>query len=305
MPSTLLKKRRHRHRASTRHAAHARRKHRRRRHHYVDQPVVMPPRGAPKPPPKPKPGPKPPPPPDASHRNAERLLWRAGFGPRPGDVDRVVQAGIPATVHQLVHPTGAAQLVGPAPRDDDGNALAPEDAWGHDHLWWLDRMVRSNQQLVERMTLIWHDWFATSNEKVGNQRMMLAQNETIRANALGSFADMLTALTQDPAMLVWLDGIENRASDPNENYGREVMELFTLGADRGAYTEDEVRELARALTGWRADWVDDVGMTNFRFDTRRHDSGSKTVFGKTGNYDWQDAVRLCLENPYHASFFVT
>jgi hypothetical protein len=305
MPSTLLKNRRRRHRASTRHAAHARRKHRRRRHHYVDQPVVMPPRGVPKPPPKPRPGPKPPPPPDASHRNAQRLLWRAGFGPRPGDVDRVVKAGIPATVHQLVHPSGPAQLVGPAPRDDDGNALAPEDAWGHDHLWWLDRMVRSDQQLVERMTLIWHDWFATSDDKVGNQRMMLEQNATIRANALGSFADMLTALTQDPAMLVWLDGIENRASDVNENYGREVMELFTLGADRGAYTEQDVRELARALTGWRADWVDDVGFTNFRVDSRRHDSGSKTVFGETGNFAWQDAVRLCLENPYHASFFVT
>jgi hypothetical protein len=305
MPSTLLKKRHPRHRAAARHAAHARRKHRRRRHHYVDEQVVMPPRGAPKPPPKPKPGPKLPPPPDANHRNAERLLWRAGFGPRPGDVDRVVAAGIPAAVHDMVHPAAAPKLVGPAPHDDDGNALAPEDAWGHDHLWWLDRMVRSDQPLVERMTLIWHDWFATSDDKVGSQRMMLDQNATIRANALGSFRDMLTALTTDPAMLVWLDGIENRAGDVNENYGREVMELFTLGADRGAYTEDDVRELARALTGWRADWADGTGLTNFRYDPRRHDGGSKTVFGETGNWDWRDAVRLCLENPYHASFFVT
>ena len=265
----------------------------------------MPPRRPPKPPPKPRPGPKPPPPPDASHRNAERLLWRAGFGPRPGDVQRVVKAGIPATVHQLVHPSGTAQLIGPAPRDDDGNALAPEDAWAHDHLWWLDRMVRSNQQLVERMTLIFHDWFATSNDKVGDQRLMLEQNATIRSHALGSFKDLLMDLTVDPAMLLWLDGVENRASDVNENYAREVMELFTLGADRGAYTEQDVRELARAFTGWRADWVDDVGNTNFRFDQRRHDAGSKTVFGKTGNFDWQAAVGLCLENPFHPSFFVT
>jgi uncharacterized protein (DUF1800 family) len=265
----------------------------------------MAPRGVPKPPPKPKPGPKPPPAPDASHSNAQRLLWRAGFGPRPGDVDRVVKAGIPATVHELAYPTGAAQLVGPAPRDRDGNALAPEDAWGHDHLWWLDRMVRSNQPLVERMTLIWHDWFATSDDKVGNQRMMLEQNATIRANALGSFRDLLLALTKDPAMLTWLDGVENRAGDVNENYAREVMELFTLGADRGAYTEDDVRELARAFTGWDSDWVDPAGWTDFRYDPRRHDGGSKTIFGKTGNFDWQDAVRLCLENPYHASFFVT
>jgi hypothetical protein len=302
MPSTLLEKRRRRRRARARHAAHAKK---RRRREYRDEPVFMPPRRPGKPPPHPKPGAKPPPPPPVSHRRAERLLWRAGFGPRPGDVARVVKAGIPATVHQLVHPSGPAQLVGPAPRDDDGNALAPEDAWGHDHLWWLDRMVRSNQQLVERMTLIWHDWFATSNDKVGDQRMMLQQNATIRAHALGSFKDMLSALTVDPAMLLWLDGVENRARDVNENYAREVMELFTLGADRGAYSEQDVRELARALTGWRADWVDDVGMTNFRFDSRRFDSGTKTIFGKTDNFDWQDAVRLCLENPFHPSFFVT
>jgi uncharacterized protein (DUF1800 family) len=166
-------------------------------------------------------------------------------------------------------------------------------------------MVRSDQQLVERMTLIWHDWFATSKDKVGSQRMMLDQNELMRTHALGSFRDMLMALTRDPAMLIWLDGIENRARDVNENYAREVMELFTLGADRGAYTEQDVRELARAFTGWRADWVDDVGYTNFRVDPRRQDTGSKTVFGKTGNFDWEDAVDLCLENPFHASYFVT
>jgi uncharacterized protein (DUF1800 family) len=133
---------------------------------------------------------------------------------------------------------------------------------------------------------------------------MLDQNATLRANALGSFGDLLTALTRDPAMLLWLDGIENRVGDANENYGREVMELFTLGADRG-YTEDDVRELARAFTGWRADWVDGTGWTDFRFDPRRHDTGTKTIFGSSGNFDWQDAIRLCLQNPYHASFFVT
>jgi uncharacterized protein (DUF1800 family) len=106
-------------------------------------------------------------------------------------------------------------------------------------------------------------------------------------------------------MLLWLDGLENRADDVNENYGREVMELFTLGADRGAYTEDDVRELARALTGFRADWVDDVGWQNFRFDPRYHDAGEKTIFGKTGNFDWRDAVDLCVQNSFHASFFVT
>src|SRR4051794_28883138 len=133
-------------------------------------------------------------------------------------------------------------------------------------------MVRSDQQLVERMTLVWHDWFATSNDSVGSARLMIDQNETFRAGALGSFKDLLIAVTKDPAMLVWLNGIDNRRRAVNENYAREVMELFTLGADRGAYTEQDVRQLALALTGWRADWVDGTGWTNFRYD----DTGTTT-----------------------------
>jgi len=311
MPSPLLERRlrrKHRHdRAHAHQSGHGKPRRRRRRRHRDEAVVVAPPNRppAPNPNPKPPPGSKLPPPPDASHRNAERLLWRAGFGPRRGDVQHVVSVGIDAAAHALANPSGAGTLAGPDPVDEDGYAIAPEDVWGHDHLWWLDRMVRSDQQLVERMTLIWHDWFATSNDKVSSQHLMLQQNETFRTNALGSFKDLLTAVTQDPAMLVWLDGLENNQWDVNENYAREVMELFTLGADRGAYTEDDVRELARAFTGFRADWVEGSGLENFRYDSRWHDGGSKTVFGKTGNFDWRDAVRLCLENPYHASFFVT
>ena len=111
-------------------------------------------------------------------------------------------------------------------------------------------MVRTNAPLIERMTLIWHDWFATSNDGVGSQRLMLFQNEMLRRHALGSFRDLLLDVTNDPAMLMWLSGVCNRKGAPNENYARELMELFTLGADRGAYTEDDVREQARALTGW-------------------------------------------------------
>jgi len=166
-------------------------------------------------------------------------------------------------------------------------------------------MVRSDQQLVERMTLIWHDWFATSNEGVGNARLMIDQNELFRSNALGSFRDLVRAVTPNPAMLIWLNGIENRRNAINENYARELMELFTLGAGRGAYTEDDVRQLAKALSGWAADWVDGTGWTNFRYVDTRHDHTTKTVFGKSGDFDWQAAVDLVLQNPYHASFFVT
>ena len=190
----------------------------------------------------------------------------------------------------------------------DGAPIAPHDAWGHDHLWWLDRMVRSDQPFVERMALIWHDWFATSDTDVNNATQMLAQNELLRGRALGSFADLVADVTVDPAMLIFLSGIENRRQAPNENYARELMELFTLGADRGAYTETDVRSLARALTGWRADWTDD-GFVNFRFDANRHDSTSKTLWAGTphqrsGAFNWRDACTLVLENPYHRSFFV-
>jgi hypothetical protein len=241
---------------------------------------------------------------DLGNAQLKRLLWRAGFGPRPGQVDALAGKPLQDVVRSLTRPAGAATLSGPEPRDD-GAPLAPFDAWGHDHLWWLDRMVRSDQQLVERMTLIWHDWFATSRDAVDSAHLMIDQNQLFRANALGSFKDLLTGVTQDPAMLLWLNGIENRRNAPNENYARELMELFTLGAGRGAYGEEDVRQLALALTGWTASWVDGSGWQSFRYSDSRHDHSTKTVFGKSGDFGWQDAVRLVLENDFHASFFVT
>jgi uncharacterized protein (DUF1800 family) len=234
---------------------------------------------------------------------AERLLWRGGFGPRPGEAKRLAAKGLHRAVLSLTRPP-AERLTGPAPVDDRSFPIAPLDASGHDHLWWLDRMVRTNQPLVERMALVWHDWFATSNQGVGSQKLMLDQNATFRKHALGSFRELLLDVTADPAMLQWLNGNKNAKGRPNENYARELMELFTLGADRGAYSETDVREQARALTGWRSNRVKGVGPTNFRYDPKFHDDGMKTVFGKSGAFDWHDACRLCLGNPDHASFFV-
>jgi hypothetical protein len=246
----------------------------------------------------------PPPPVPMSARQAERLLWRAGFGPKPGDVARVAAMGLDAAIAELVHPVGEPTLVGPAPHKGDGVALQPYDLYGHDHLWWLDRMVRSNQPLVERMALVWHDWFACNRDAV-QVDLMLGQNALFRRSALGSFANLLRDVTVDPAMLAFLNGIDNRKGSPNENYAREVMELFTLGADRGAYTETDIRQAAKALTGWRADWVANIGLTNFRFDATRHDTTTKTIFAKSGKFGWQDVCNLCLEHPLHPSFFVT
>ena len=224
---------------------------------------------------------------------AERLLWRAGFGPRPGEAQKLARKGLEGAVESLTRPRRKERLGGPPPHDQDGHPLAPADAWGHDHLWWLDRMIRTNRPLTERMTLVWHDWFATSNEGVGSQRLMIHQNEMLRKNALGSFRDLVVRVTRDPAMLLWLSGAQNRKDSPNENYARELMELFTLGADRG-YTEDDVREQARALTGFRNDWDDGVGPNNFRFDPEYHDGGVKRIFGKKGRFEWRDSCEMCL-----------
>ena len=121
-------------------------------------------------------------------RQAERLLWRAGFGPKPGEAKRLARKGLNRAVASLLDPP-KARLRGPAPVDGDGLPIAPYDLWGHDALWWLDKMVRSNQPLVERMALNWHDWFATGD--VGSQRHLIGQAQLFRRRALGPFSNLL------------------------------------------------------------------------------------------------------------------
>jgi uncharacterized protein (DUF1800 family) len=233
---------------------------------------------------------------------AQRLLWRAGFGPRKGEAQALAARGLNGAVLSLTRP-GKERFVGRPPRDENRRPLAPLDAFGHDHLWWLDRMVRTSRPLVERMTLIWHDWFATTNAEVGSNKFMLRQNKLFRTHALGSFHTLLLEVTKDPAMLLFLSGVYSTKDAPNENYGRELMELFTLGEGRG-YTERDVRQQARALTGWTADYKDPIVFYKFRFEPSYHDKGTKTIFGRRGKFDWKDACRLCLENRAHGSFFV-
>jgi uncharacterized protein (DUF1800 family) len=238
-----------------------------------------------------------------TEQHATRLLWRAGFGPRPGEARKLAGLGLEGAVRALTRPSGPARLQGRPPHDDHGQPLDPINVWGHDHCWWLDRMVRSDHQLVERMTLVWHSWFATSIE-ASNAQLMLRQNKMMRSRALGNFRDLLVEVTRDPAMLMWLSGTSNTKYSPNENYGREVMELFTLGANRGAYTQHDVHEQARALTGFTNDW-NNSGPSNFRFDPSLHDRGVKTIFGHRGRFGWQDTCRLCVEHPKHPSFMVS
>jgi len=173
--------------------------------------------------------------------------------------------------------------------------------YGDDHLWWLDQMIRTTTPLIERMTLVWHSWFPTSNTGVGSQQLMIDQNQLFRSNALGSFPTLLEGVTQDPAMLVWLNGDTNVKASPNQNYGREMMERFTLGADRG-YTQFDVEENSRALTGFTGTAAQ--GPSSFQFVASRHDATNKTIFGHTGNWAWSDSCQLCVTHPLHPSFLV-
>jgi len=232
---------------------------------------------------------------------AERLLWRAAFGPKQGEIDLFAAAGLDGAVGALLNPPREA-LSGPTPRAD-GRALSPTTRPGHDHLAWLDRMVRTNQPLVERMALNFHDWFATRG--LGRYRLIFTanQNKLLRRHAMGSFSTLLKEITRDPAMLLFLQNVDNHKGRPNENYARELMELFTLGVDRG-YNQSDVREQARALTGFTFRFSKRAGPSNFHFTKRYHDTGPKRVFGKRGRFRWEDSVRLTLQNPAHASFFV-
>jgi uncharacterized protein (DUF1800 family) len=237
-----------------------------------------------------------------TEEQATRLLWRAGFGPRPGDAERFAKLGLDGAVAALTRPPGKPQLIGKAPHDDKGRPLDPINVWGDDHCWWLDRMVRSTHPLIERMTLIWHSWLATS-EEASNARLMINQNWTFRRNALGNFRRLLSEVTVDPAMLLWLNGNTNNRYAPNENYGREMFELFTLGQGRG-YGQEDVHQNARALTGWTNDWSDARGPINFRFEPKLHDDGVKKILGHAGRFNWRDSVTLAVHHHTHPSFFV-
>ena len=155
--------------------------------------------------------------------------------------------------------------------------------------WWANRMLTTKRPLEEKLTLFWHGYFATGDAKVRDYRMMLRQNEMLRRNAEGPLRAMLVGILKDPAMLVYLDNGENVKAHPNENFGRELLELFTMGV--GHYSEKDVREAARAFTGWTNDVLE------FRFDKSQHDFGTKTFLGRTGPLDGTDIIDTILSQP--------
>ncbi len=163
--------------------------------------------------------------------------------------------------------------------------------------WWGERMLVSQRPLEEKMTLFWHGHFATGNNKVRDARMVYQQNEMLRTHATENFSDLLLEILRDPAMLVYLDNGENVKGHPNENFGRELLELFTLGV--GNYTEQDIREGSRAFTGWTNDALE------FKFDSAQHDFDPKTFLGQTGPFDGEDIIEIILQQPAAAEFIVS
>lgn len=218
------------------------------------------------------------------------LLRRAGFGATAGELDAGIKDG---------HAKTLDRVLSGAPESDDfartSEYMASERSMpsgapqGRLSAWWLRRMLETAHPLREKLTLFWHNHFATSNAKVQNARYMLAQYGLIQKHALGRFSDLLVAMGTDPAMLVWLDAVTSTKGAPNENYARELMELFSLGI--GNYTEADIRQAAKAFTGY------EVKAGKGAFNRGQHDASEKTVFGKKGKHTGEDIAKLCLDHP--------
>jgi len=254
---------------------------------------------------------------DELRSRVAHLHRRLGFGARPDELDAAVAAGYDATVERLLD-LGAAdaadRLAPPAfsppllpsqlPADagerrtvqqqEQRKQRAEGQALG---LWWVQRMASSTVPLRERLALFWHDHFATSVQKVREPELMYAQNQVFRTQGAGDFEALTQALARDPAMLIWLDSNQNRRQSPNENFARELFELFTLGI--GAYTEADVKDGARAFTGWQ---FLPRQAREFRIVPTLHDNGVKTVLGTTGNLGGEDVVRLATRHPASPAF---
>jgi uncharacterized protein (DUF1800 family) len=223
------------------------------------------------------------------------LYRRAGFGGSYPELRAGLALKPQELVDRLVHPPGdinafEAETTSWSQSIRKGNNIQQASDW------WLYRMLKTPFPLREKMTLFWHNHFATSFAKVLNIGYMLGQYELMHQHALGNFAEMLQGISKDPAMLVWLDTIQSKKGMPNENYARELMELFSLGI--GNYTENDIREAARAFTGW------EIRNGEYHFNKDQFDAGEKAVFGRKGPFSGEQIVQLCLEKEACALFIV-
>jgi uncharacterized protein (DUF1800 family) len=232
------------------------------------------------------------------------LYRRAGFGLRPAELEKATAKGFEACVEELLHPEQVQDPLDERLAQIEGELFdltVLEDA----QAWWLYRMIESRRPLLEKLTLFWHGHFATGASKVERAQLMVQQNRTLRAGALGRFADLLTAVSKDPAMLVWLDNGLSTKKRPNENYGRELLELFSMGI--GNYSEDDVKNCARAFTGWGLQNLLNLGpfgrnAWEFKFYPEQHDYEEKEFLGERGNFDGGDVIDIIVRQPATARF---
>ena len=236
------------------------------------------------------------------------LMRRAGFGATGDELDRHVAKGYESTVEELLHPEQTSPMDVDIIRryHVDQNSLY---LWESTQANWLYRMINSPRPLEEKMTLFWHGLFATAYGKLNHAKGVVNQTNTFRRSGLGSFHTLLLELSRDPAMIFWLDNKDNHKDAPNENYGRELLELFSMGI--GNYTEDDVKSCARAFTGWtirneeymsirasrdsvwphgRLDW-------QFVYLPEDHDDTSKTFLGHTGRFNGEDVIDIICQHP--------
>jgi len=246
---------------------------------------------------------------DLKRLEIARLYSRFGFGPRPGEFEQALKAGVASTKQSLLNPppidTGALALptvtdLGKRPDPNTPevivfarNLRAQSEAI---EIWWLDQMVATNKPLQEKMVWFWHGHWATSIGKVNYAMPMLLQNQTFRKFALANFNDFSKAMFMDGALQIWLDGGDNTVKAPNENLSREMMELFLLGVNR--YSETDVKELARAFTGYQVSRSSGVVVYN----ANRRDTKSVTILGKSAVMTPEDAISHLVSQPNCAQF---
>ena len=246
---------------------------------------------------------------------ARFFLTRTGFAPSLSEVSSYEHLTRQQAVDQVLRES-SSQPVTPLPAWVDQPLVSfrqfkdkpEEEKKAHRELeirqgfdlrgWWLREMLTTPSPLTERMTLFWHNHFVSSQQKVKYSQLMYRQNMLLRRQALGNFGTLLHAVSKDPAMLIYLDNANNRKGAPNENFAREVMELFTLG--EGHYTEQDIKEAARAYTGWSID--PETG--EYKWRPFIHDGGEKTVLGRSGNFSGDDVLDILLAQPACAEFIV-
>ncbi len=237
----------------------------------------------------------------SNQRKLQHLYLRAGFGASITEINKSLDKPISKSVEELFYNSKTFTDLGLNKESDlkkigkekgQKKVKAARENIESLNIGWIEKMTNENDQLREKMTFFWHGHFACrSTDPLFTQN----QNNTLRENALGKFGDMLMKVSKDPAMLQFLNNQQNRKSSPNENFAREVMELFTLG--RGNYSESDIKEAARAFTGWS---FNQTGEFNFKENV--HDSGEKTVLGKTGNFTGEDIINILLEKKRTAEF---